>query len=86
MGLNDYLTEKRVNILLNALVFGSMAALGALPTLLSGQPIPVETIVLLAIAAFLGGFVGYVNSKWTEFETGAHGMTQKPRKGVKVGF
>jgi hypothetical protein len=90
MDINTYLTPKRKSILINGLVFGAIAALGALSVAFpAGKPVDLTTLGTVLLMGFVGGFVGYFNSEATEFETGARGSDGKfvkARPKTKIGL
>ena len=81
------MTEKRKSILLNAAVFGVIAGMGAISTALGGSPVDLKESLLAALGAMIGAFVGYVNARKDELETGAkNGKTGSKPKTGKIGF
>ena len=84
--MNGWLTDKRKTILVNAVFFGIVAGAAAISqAVLTGTQPSVELLVLAGGAA-LGGFVGYINSKQADIETGAKapGVARKTR--TKIGL
>jgi len=81
-----WMTEKRKSIIMNAVVFGIIAGMGALAAAIGGTEVNYQELAKLAIGAAIGAFVGYLNGKKDELETGAKGKTGSRPKTAKIGL
>lgn len=80
----EWLTEKRKNIIVNALVFGLIAGGAALgKSFLEGKPLDLP-FVQFVLGAAMTAVVVYLQAKQQDIETGAKPGARKPR--TKIGL
>ena len=82
----DWMTENRKSIIINAVVFGLIAGMGSLASAITGENIDMTELIKLAIGTAIGAFVGYLNAKKDELETGAKGKTGSRPKTARIGI